>query len=645
MPKVFDAIPRVRPSTPWLDGISHPALLRTLPEKELVSVCNELREYLLFCVGQTGGHFGAGLGVIELTVALHFVFNTPDDILVWDVGHQTYPHKILTGRRERMLSMRQTDGLAPFPQRDESRFDAFGVGHSSTSISAALGMAVADRLRGRERRVVAIIGDGAMTAGMAFEALNHAAELDIDLLVVLNDNAMSISQNTGGLARYFARILASRLYASVRDTGKKVLKRLPPGATELARRTEEHMKGMVVPSTLFEELGFNYVGPSDGHDVNELVLTLRNMCERRGRQFLHVVTTKGKGYLPAEQNPIGLHALSKIEPAGGASSTSNLPKFSNVFGRWMCDMASADERLLGLTPAMREGSDLVAFSERFPDRYFDSAIAEQHTVTLAAGMACEGMKPVVAIYSTFLQRAYDQLIHDVAIQNLDVTFAIDRAGLVEDGPTHSGIFDLSFLRCVPNMIVMAPSDENELRRLLTTAYLHEGPAAVRYPRGTGSGVEMEARLETLPVGRAQVVRQGRGVAILAFGTLLQRARSAASRLDATLVNMRFVKPLDRDLILSLTAQHSLLVTLEENVLAGGAGSAVAELLAVHGVVHPLLHLGIPDRFVPHGNVNDQLTACGLDEEGIYKSIVAQLPLQLGAQLPVQLPVQVGRAAG
>ena len=625
MPASFDAIPTSRPSTPLLDAIAHPAHLRTLAEKDLPEVCRQLREYLLYSVGQTGGHFGAGLGVVELTVALHYVFDTPNDILVWDVGHQAYPHKILTGRRERMLSMRQTDGLAPFPQRDESRFDAFGVGHSSTSISAALGMAIADKLRGRERRVVAVIGDGAMTAGMAFEALNHAAELDVDLLVVLNDNAMAISQNTGGLARYFARILASRLYASVRDTGKKVLKRLPPVAAELARRTEEHMKGMVVPSTLFEELGFNYVGPNDGHDIADLVLTLRNLCERRGRQFLHVVTTKGKGYLPAEQNPIGLHSLTKIEPAGTQKPTSNLPKYSNVFGRWLVDMAATDQRLLGLTPAMREGSDLVAFSERFPERYFDTAIAEQHTVTVAAGMACEGFKPVVAIYSTFLQRAYDQLIHDVAIQNLDVTFAIDRAGLVEDGPTHSGMFDLTFLRCVPNMIVMAPSDENELRRLLTTAYMHEGPAAVRYPRGTGVGVDIEARLEPLAVGRARVVRQGRGVAILAFGPLLQRARAAATKLDATLVDMRFVKPLDRDLVLSLLPLHGLIVTLEENVLAGGAGAAVAELLSTAGIVHPLLHLGIPDRFVPHGNVADQLAECGLDDDGILAAITRRLP--------------------
>ena len=635
----FDAIPTTAPRTPLLDSAATPAQLRAIRSADLPALCDELREYLLYTVGQTGGHFGAGLGVVELTVALHYVFNTPDDLIVWDVGHQTYPHKILTGRRARMATMRQTDGLAPFPQRDESEYDAFGVGHSSTSISAALGMAIADRMNGRERRVVAVIGDGAMTAGMAFEALNHAAELDINLLVILNDNAMSISHNTGGLARYFARILASRLYASVRESGKKVLEWFPPGATELAKKTEEHMKGMVVPSTLFEELGFNYVGPTDGHAVETLIGTLRNLRERPGRQFLHVVTTKGKGYGPAESNPIGLHSLSKLEPRAAATPTSNAAKYSNVFGQWLCDMAARDPRLVGITPAMREGSDLVAFSEQFPERYFDTAIAEQHTVTLAAGMACAGMKPVVAIYSTFLQRAYDQLIHDVAIQNLDVTFALDRAGLVEDGPTHSGIFDLSYLRNVPNMIVMAPSDENELRALLSTAYLHTGPAAVRYPRGAGVGVVIEQQLDALPIGKGVLVRGGKEIALLVFGTLLSVARGVALQLDATLADMRFVKPLDEELIVDLARRHKMLVTIEENVVAGGAGAAVGELLAARGIERSLLHLGIPDRFIAHGNKNDQLLACGLDEGGILRAISARLP---GVARTLRGP---GRAAG
>lgn len=638
MQRSFDAIPTNPPHTPLLDIAAKPEQLRTLRQQDLPALCDELREYLLYSVGQTGGHFGAGLGVVELTVALHFVFNTPEDVLVWDVGHQAYPHKILTGRRARMNTMRQTDGLAPFPQRDESEYDAFGVGHSSTSISAALGMAIADRMKGRERRVVAIIGDGAMTAGMAFEALNHAAELDLNLLVILNDNAMSISHNTGGLARYFARILSSRLYASVRQGGKKVLEWLPPAAAELAKKTEEHMKGMVVPSTLFEELGFNYVGPSDGHAIDELVTTLRNLQERTGRQFLHVVTTKGKGYGPAERNPIGLHSLSKLEPRA-AQPTSNIAKYSNVFGQWLCDMARQDARLVAITPAMREGSDLVDFSQTFADRYFDTAIAEQHTVTLAAGMACAGVKPVVAIYSTFLQRAYDQLIHDVAIQNLDVTFAIDRAGLVEDGPTHSGIFDLSYLRCVPNMVVMAPADENEMRAMLTTGYLHAGPAAVRYPRGAGIGVTIEQRLDPLPIGKGVVVREGSNIAILVFGTLLATARGVANSIDATLVNMRFVKPLDEALIVDLARRHKLIVTVEENVVAGGAGTGVSEMLAARGIERPTLHLGIPDHFIAHGNKNDQLAACGLDEAGMLRSINARLP---GAGVAVRI---TGRAAG
>jgi 1-deoxy-D-xylulose-5-phosphate synthase len=629
-PRQFDSIPQTPPGTPLLDRVASPADLRALDVRQLAELCDELRAFLLYSVAQTGGHFGAGLGVVELTAALHYVFDTPRDLLVWDVGHQAYPHKILTGRRARMPSMRQAGGLAPFPQRDESEYDTFGVGHSSTSISAALGLAIAERQaqpdRAQRRRVVAVIGDGALTAGMAFEALNHAAEVDVDLLVVLNDNAMSISRNTGGLARYCARILASRFYASVRAGGKRMLSVLPPLAAELARKTEEHMKGMVVPGTLFEELGFNYVGPVDGHDVGELVTTLGNLRERSGHQFLHVVTTKGKGYAPAESNPIGSHSLTKIEPrrATPPPVTGNLPKYSQVFGRWLVDMAAADERLVGITPAMREGSDLVAFSERFPDRYFDTAIAEQHAVTLAAGLACGGLKPVVAIYSTFLQRAYDQLIHDVAIQDLDVTFAIDRAGLVEDGPTHSGIFDLSYLRCVPNLVVMAPADEDELRRMLTTAYQHPGPAAVRYPRGTGVGVAIDSALRPLPIGRGEVVRDGARVAILAFGTLLAAAREVADALGATLVNMRFVKPLDTALVRQLALRHELLVSVEENVVAGGAGAAVLEFLAAAGLDCEVVVLGIPDRFIGHGDTARQLAQCGLDAAGIRAAIEQRL---------------------
>jgi 1-deoxy-D-xylulose-5-phosphate synthase len=620
-------IPLDRPITPLLDAIEHPAELRALEPQRLGELAAELREFLLWSVGRTGGHFGAGLGVVELTIALHYCFDTPEDLIVWDVGHQAYPHKILTGRRERMTTMRQTGGLAPFPDRAESEYDTFGVGHSSTSISAALGMALASRMQGRGRRVAAIIGDGAMTAGIAFEALNHAAETGADLLVVLNDNAMSISHNVGGLSRYLARVLASRFYASVRGAGKRVLSSIPPVA-DFARRTEEHMKGLVLPGTLFEELGFNYIGPVHGHDLDDLVTTLTNVRDLPGPQFLHVVTQKGHGYEPAEKNPVGLHALTKIESPGKKPKPAgtNSPKYSNIFGRWLADIAEQDERVVGITPAMREGSDLIEFSERFPDRYHDVAIAEQHAVTLAAGLACEGAKPVVAIYSTFLQRAYDQLIHDVAIQNLDVTFALDRAGIVEDGPTHAGIFDLSYLRCVPNMVVMTPSDENETRQMLYTGWAHEGPAAIRYPRGRGPGVEIEEAMSALPIGESRTVRSGERVALLAFGSLVTPALSVGDELGATVVDMRFAKPLDATRILDLAASHRLLVTLEENVVAGGAGSGVNELLAAAGLTVPVLNLGLPDGFPAHGNPDAEMAELGLDAAGILASVRTRLAI-------------------
>ncbi|MBU3058226.1 1-deoxy-D-xylulose-5-phosphate synthase [Pseudomonas indica] len=624
MPKTFHEIPRERPETPLLDRADTPQQLRLLGEAELEVLADELRQYLLYTVGQTGGHFGAGLGVIELTIALHYVFDTPDDRLVWDVGHQAYPHKILTGRRERMSTLRQKDGIAAFPRRSESEYDTFGVGHSSTSISAALGMAIAARLQGSKRKSVAVIGDGALTAGMAFEALNHASDVKADMLVVLNDNDMSISRNVGGLSNYLAKILSSRTYASMREGSKKVLSRLP-GAWEIARKTEEHAKGMLVPGTLFEELGWNYIGPIDGHDLPTLLATLRNMRDLEGPQFLHVITKKGKGFAPAEVDPIGYHAITKLEPLGAAPKQAGGPKYSNVFGQWLCDMAAADTRLMGITPAMKEGSDLVAFSERFPERYFDVAIAEQHAVTLAAGMACEGAKPVVAIYSTFLQRAYDQLVHDVAVQNLDVLFAIDRAGLVgEDGPTHAGSFDLSYLRCIPGMLVMTPSDENEMRRLLTTGYLFEGPAAVRYPRGSGPNAAIEPGLEPLEIGKGVVRRQGQGVAFLVFGVQLADALRVAEGLDATVADMRFVKPLDEALVRQLADSHELLVTVEENAVMGGAGSAVNEFLAREGLRVPVLNLGLPDYYVEHAKPAQMLAECGLDAVGIEAAVRARL---------------------
>ncbi|WP_407312746.1 1-deoxy-D-xylulose-5-phosphate synthase [Pseudomonas sp. nanlin1] len=625
MPTTFQEIPRERPLTPLLDSADTPAGLRRLGEAELETLADELRLELLYSVGQTGGHFGAGLGVIELTIALHYVFDTPDDRLVWDVGHQAYPHKILTGRRARMSTLRQKDGVAAFPRRAESEYDTFGVGHSSTSISAALGMAIAARLQGSERKSIAVIGDGALTAGMAFEALNHAPEVNANMLVILNDNDMSISRNVGGLSNYLAKILSSRTYASMREGSKKVLSRLP-GAWEIARRTEEYAKGMLVPGTLFEELGWNYIGPIDGHDLPTLVATLRNMRDLPGPQFLHVVTKKGKGFAPAEVDPIGYHAITKLEPLDAPPpKPASGPKYSSVFGQWLCDMAAADSRLVGITPAMKEGSDLVAFSELYPERYFDVAIAEQHAVTFAAGMACEGAKPVVAIYSTFLQRAYDQLIHDVAVQNLDVLFAIDRAGLVgEDGPTHAGSYDLSYLRCIPGMLVMTPSDENELRRLLSTGHLYNGPAAVRYPRGTGPNAPIEGGLEPLDIGKGVVRRQGTRVAILAFGVQLADALVVAAELDATVVDMRFVKPLDEALVRQLANDHELLVTIEENAIMGGAGSAVSEFLAREGVLKPMLHLGLPDSYVEHAKPAQMLAECGLDAQGIGAAIRQRL---------------------
>ncbi|BFM22009.1 1-deoxy-D-xylulose-5-phosphate synthase [Gilvimarinus japonicus] len=620
---MLNEIPTQRPDTPLLDTIESPADLRELKEKQLATVAEELRAFLLYSVGQTGGHFGAGLGVVELTIALHYIYQTPDDRLVWDVGHQTYPHKILTGRRERLLTMRQAEGLSGFPKREESEYDTFGVGHSSTSISAALGMALA----GGERKCAAIIGDGAMTAGMAFEALNHVAHTDADLLVILNDNNMSISPNVGGLATYLSKIWGSKFYNSLREGSKQVLTKIP-AAWEFAKRTEEHFKGFVSPGTLFEEMGFNYVGPIDGHDLPSLVRYLGNLRSVKGPKLLHIITQKGKGFEPAEQDPVGYHALNKLEPAP-KKPVANRPKFQAVFGQWLCDMAALEPRLNAITPAMCEGSGMVEFAREYPERFFDVAIAEQHAVTLAAGMACEGLKPVVAIYSTFLQRAYDQLIHDVALQNLDVTFAIDRAGLVgEDGATHAGSFDISYLRCIPNMVIAAPSDENECRQLLYTCFTHKGPSAVRYPRGTGTGAAIVPAMNALPIGKGLVKREGSDVAILCFGTLCKTARQVAENVGATLCDMRFVKPLDTALIDDMATRHRLLVTLEENAIAGGAGSAVAEHLAASGQIVPLLQLGLADVFVNHANQTDQLAGQGLDAPGIERAIntrLAQLP--------------------
>ena len=610
-------------SYPLLDAIETPADLRHLPIAKLAELSEELRQFLIHSVSTRGGHFAAGLGTVELTIALHYVFNTPYDRLVWDVGHQAYPHKVLTGRRERLHTIKQHQGLAPFPTRAESEYDTFGVGHSSTSISAALGMAVAAAQRGEERRAVAIIGDGALTAGMAFEALNHAGSLPTDLLIVLNDNDMSISENVGALSNYLARALSGRMYSHLRESGKKVLRQMPT-VWELARRSEEHIKGMVLPGTLFEEMGFNYIGPIDGHDVKALVGTLRNLQKLRGPQFLHVVTRKGKGYAPAEADPIKWHGPGPFDPASGMifKEASAGPTYSQIFGKWLCDMAERDPTIVGITPAMREGSGLVEFSKRFPERYHDVAIAEQHAVTFAAGLAAEGFKPVVAIYSTFLQRAYDQLIHDVALQNLPVIFALDRAGLVgSDGATHQGSYDLTFLRCIPNMVIMAPADENECRQMLYTATTLSSPSAIRYPRGTGPGAAIATEMTALPLGRAQIRREGRsGLVILAFGALVESARKIAERLDATLVNMRFVKPLDEKLVLTLAERHRAIVTIEENAIIGGAGAGVGELLSAHGVQLPLLNIGIPDRFIEHGSRETCLAAAGLDLAGLTAAV-------------------------
>jgi 1-deoxy-D-xylulose-5-phosphate synthase len=608
---------------PLLESIDSPADLRRLPLPKLSELAAELRRFLIQSVSTRGGHFAAGLGTVELTIALHYVFNTPYDRLVWDVGHQAYPHKVLTGRRGQLHTIKQNNGLAPFPTRSESEYDTFGVGHSSTSISAALGMAIAAAKRGEDRHAVAIIGDGALTAGMAFEALNHAGTAPADLLIILNDNDMSISENVGALSNYLARALSGRMYSHLRDGGKKVLRKMPT-VWELARRSEEHLKGMVLPGTLFEEMGFNYIGPVDGHDVKALIATLNNVKKLRGPQFLHVVTRKGKGYAPAEEDPIKWHGPGPFDPASGKifKEASTGPTYSQIFGQWLCDMAERDPNIIGITPAMREGSGLVEFSKRFPDRYYDVAIAEQHAVTFAAGLACEGLKPVVAIYSTFLQRAYDQLIHDVALQNLPVVFALDRAGLVgSDGATHQGSYDLTFLRCIPNMVIMAPADENECRQMLYTGTTLSSPSAIRYPRGTGPGVAIAAELTALPIGRAQTRREGRsGLAILVFGTLLESARKIAERLDATLVNMRFIKPLDEALVINVAGRHRAIVTIEENSVMGGAGSAVGEALAAAGVLIPMLQLGIPDQFIEHGSRDSCLAAAELDLAGLSANV-------------------------
>ena len=610
---------------PLLSKIESPADLRALPRADLAALAAELRRYLIHTVSQMGGHFAAGLGTVELTVALHTVFNTPHDRLVWDVGHQAYPHKVLTGRRDLLRTIKQHNGLAPFPTRSESEYDTFGVGHSSTSISAALGMAIGAAARGEQRRVVAIIGDGAMTAGMAFEALNHAGSLDVDLLVVLNDNDMSISNNVGALSNYFARLLSGRLYASLREGGKKVLRQMPT-VWELARRSEEHMKGMVLPGTVFEEMGMNYIGPIDGHDLSALLATLENMRDLKGPQLLHVATRKGKGYAPAEADPIKWHGPGPFDPASATifKEKSSGPSYSQIFGKWLCDMAAREPRIMAVTPAMREGSGLVEFEKRFPERYFDVGIAEQHAVTFAAGLACEGAKPILAIYSSFLQRGYDQLVHDVALQNLPVVFAIDRAGLVGgDGATHQGSYDLSFLRCIPNMVVMAPSNEDECRQMLFTATTLDAPVAVRYPRGTGPGVAVQDAMRALPLGRGVVLREGRsGLALLAFGSLVASAERIGAELDATVVNMRYVKPMDEDLIARMAARNPHIITLEENVIAGGAGSAVGEVLAAQGAGGALLHIGIPDRPIQHGTRDDCLADAGLDLQALRAQISA-----------------------
>jgi 1-deoxy-D-xylulose-5-phosphate synthase len=608
---------------PLLNNINTPADVRKLSKGKLKALAKELRDYLTHTVSISGGHFSAGLGTVELTVALHYVFDTPSDQLVWDVGHQAYPHKILTGRKERMTTIRTLNGVSAFPNRSESEYDAFGVGHSSTSISAALGMAIASRLKGEDKQMVAIIGDGSITGGMAFEAMNHAGAIDANLLVILNDNDMSISPPVGAMSNYLTKILSSKLYSSLREESKKALSKMP-SVWELARKTEEHMKGMIVPGTLFEELGFNYIGPIDGHDVDMLVSTLENLKATSGPRFLHIVTKKGKGYAPAEKDPLAYHGVPAFDPSLDAlpkSAPSPHPTYTEVFGQWLCDMAAQDQRLLGITPAMREGSGLVKFSEQYPQRYFDVAIAEQHSVTLAAGQACQGAKPVVAIYSTFLQRAYDQLIHDVAIQNLDVLFAIDRAGLVgPDGPTHAGSFDYSYMSCIPNILLMAPADENECRQMLTTGYLHEGPAAVRYPRGKGPGAVVDKALDALPIGKGEIRHQGSRIAILAWGSMVTPALVVGKQLAATVVNMRFIKPLDEQLLLDLAKSVEIFVTIEENVISGGAGSAVNNFLQKQHILMPVLNIGLPDSFIEQGTREELLAICGLDIQGITTQI-------------------------
>ena len=607
---------------PLLSLVDEPAQLRDLAQDKLPAFSKELREYLLNSVSQSSGHLASGLGTVELTVALHYVYNTPEDRLVWDVGHQAYPHKILTGRRDQMHTIRQKDGLHPFPFREESPYDTFSVGHSSTSISAALGMAIAAEKEGKDRKTVAVIGDGAITAGMAFEAMNHMGDVNPNVLIILNDNEMSISENVGALNNHFARILSGSFYTNIREGSKKLLSGLPP-VKELASRMEEHLKGMVIPGTFFEELGLNYIGPIDGHDVNMLVDTLRNMRNLKGPQLLHIKTQKGKGYKPAEADPIGYHGVPKFDP-----SMSKLPKskpgaatFSNVFGDWLCDMAAQDDKLMAITPAMREGSGMVRFSKEYPAQYFDVAIAEQHAVTLAAGLACEGLKPVVAIYSSFLQRAYDQLIHDVALQNLPVLFAIDRAGIVgADGETHQGAYDLSFMRCIPNMIIMSPSDTNECRQMLYTGYHCNQPVAVRYPRGSAGNCDVESTMSAIEIGKARSIKQGSKVAILSFGTLLESAKVAADELNATVIDMRFIKPLDTEAINELLSSHDVIVTLEDNAIAGGAGSAVNEYLAAIKADVTILNLGIPDEFIKHGTQDEMHAEMGLDANGILTRI-------------------------
>ena len=632
-------MPACRPRRPlMIDSVRYPRLarietpsdLRRLPESELADVAREVRDYLIASVATSGGHFGAGLGVVELTVALHYLYETPDDRLVWDVGHQCYPHKILTGRRDRITSIKKKDGLAPFPRREESAYDTFGVGHSSTSISAALGMAIAAQRKGDPRRIVAVIGDGAMTAGMAFEALNHGGDVKPDMLVILNDNQMSISENVGALTQMLARLMSSRTLNRLRENSKRMMKR---GGLlwRFLKRWEEHAKGMFMPSTLFEEFGFHYTGPIDGHDMPQLLHALKTLKELKGPQFLHVITTKGKGYAPAERAQIDYHAVGPFDPEKGlARKGAGKPTYTDVFGDWLCDMASADPRLLAITPAMREGSGLVRYSKEYADRYFDVGIAEQHAVTLAAGMACEGAKPVVAIYSSFLQRAYDQLIHDVALQNLDVLFAIDRGGLVgPDGATHAGSFDLSFLRCIPNMLIMAPADEAECRRMLSTGHHHDGPAAVRYPRGGGNGTAVGADLDTLVIGEAELRQRGHAIAVLAFGAMVTPAEKAATAIGATLVNMRFIKPLDAKLVLDLARTHAAFVTVEDNAIMGGAGAGVGELLASHGIALPVLHLGLADGYLEHASREELLAESGLDAAGIEASMRARF----GALIP------------